>query len=441
MTKLRTIALTLVIALVGFSSCKKTPTEIGSHLQPTSSYIKVFSSTNRDIIGNTQHVDSLATGTATYLLIGDTYDEIFGSSNIQTYTQFSPSITGQEWGTGAVADSIVLQLCFNGYYGDTTTTQRYIVKELSESFDDSTTYYSNMVLQTKDEILGDFTFQPHPTTYSNIDDDTLSKAVLRIPLATSLGQSFIENQDKFLSNDDFLEFFKGVNIVAEDMPGKGSVCFFDATNSYTYIRLYYHNATDTLTYDLTITSANHHFGNFNHNYNSAVAPIKFNDSVDNRYLYVQGTAGVMSWIKFPNIASWAKSLNTNILVNEAKLILTGSPAAVDGAINDTAVFTPPVQLVIAKRTGDGTYEILDDQYVSSAYFGGYYKDNGTVSFRLNRYVQDLILDGPDKENLGLYIFVTAGAYVPRRWVFNGPDYADTTRSIRLELTYSTITTD
>lgn len=441
MTKLRTIALTLVIALVGFSSCKKTPTEIGSHLQPNSSYIKVFSSTNRDIIGNTQHVDSLATGTATYLLVGDTYDEIFGSSNIQTYTQFSPSITGQEWGTNAVADSIVLQFSYNGYYGDTTTTQRYIVKELSEGFDDSTTYYSNMVLQTKDEILGDFTFQPRPNTYSNIDDDTLSKAVLRIPLATSLGQSFIENQDKFLSNDDFLEFFKGVNIVAEDMPGKGSVCFFDATNSYTYIRLYYHNATDTLTYDLTITSANHHFGNFSHNYNSAVAPIKFNDSVDNRYLYVQGTAGVMSWIKFPNIASWAKSLNTNILVNEAKLVLTGSPAAVDGAINDTAIFTPPIQLVIAKKTGEGTYEILDDQYVGAAYFGGYYKDNGTVSFRLNRYVQDLILDGPDKENLGLYIFVTAGAYIPRRWVFNGPDYADTTRSIRLELTYSTITTD
>lgn len=441
MTKLRTLALTLVIALVGFTSCKKTTTEIGSNLQPNSSYIKVFSSNNRDIIANTQHVDSLLTSTSTSLLVGNMYDQIFGSTNLQTYTQFSPSVTGQEWGTAAVADSIVLQLCYNGYYGDTTTTQRFVVRELSEGFNDSTSYYSNTVLQTKDEILADYTFQPHPMTFSNIDDDSLTKAVLRIPLATSLGQSFIDNQDKFLSNDAFLEFFKGVNIMAEDMPGKGSVCFFEATNSYTYIRLYYHNATDTLTYDFTITSANYHFGNFTHDYEAAVAPIKFNDSVDNRYLYVQGVAGVMSWIKFPNIAEWAKSLQTNVLVNEAKLVLTGAPATVFGAVNDTAVFTPPVQLIIAKRTGDGTYEILDDQYVSAGYFGGQYNENGTVSFRLNRYVQDLILAGPEKENLGLYIFVNTGAYVPRRWVFNGPDYADTTRSIRLELTYSTITTD
>lgn len=430
----------LTIIVVGVSSCKKKPVEIGSGLQPESSYIKVFSTADNDIVANSQRVDSLHTSISTSLLVGDMFDQIFGSTNMQVFTQFSPKVFGQEWGTDAVADSIVLQLSYSGYYGDTTTTQRFIVRELDEGFDDSTQYYSNMVLQTKGEILAEHTFQPRPRTYSNIDDDTLSKAVLRIPLATSIGQSFIENQDKFATEEEFYGFFKGLNIKAEEMPGKGAVCFFDATNSFTYIRLYYHNATDTLTYDFNITSANHHFGNFVHDHTTAVAPIKFNDSVDNRYLYVQGCAGVMTWIKFPNIAEWAKSLNTNVLVNEAKLTLTGSPAAVDGAINDTAVFTPPVQLVIAKRTGEGTYAILDDQYVSAAYFGGQYK-NGTVSFRLNRYVQDLILDGPEKENLGLYIFVNTGAYTPTQWVFNGPDYADTTRAIRLQLTYSTITTD
>lgn len=441
MTRQLKLALLLMIALAGFSSCKKTPTEVGNNLQPANSYIKVFTTDDNDIIGNTQHVDSLLTSTSTKLIVGDMYDQIFGITNLQTYTQFSPTILGQEWGTNAVADSVVLQLCFDGYYGDTTTIQRFVVSELSEGFNDSTSYYSHMFLGTKENPLADFTFQPHPTTYSNIDDDSLTKAVLRIPLDVALGQSFIENQDKFLTNDEFLEFFKGLNIKAEDMPGKGAAYFFDATNSYTYIRLYYHNATDTLTYDFNITSASYHFGHFDHDYSVAVAPIKFNDSTDNRYLYAQGVAGVMSWIKFPNIRSWAKSLNTNVLVNEAKLILTGSPAAVDGAINDTAVFTPPVQLIVAEKTGEGTYEVLADQYVGSAYYGGQYNENGTVSFRLNRYVQDLILSGSDDENLGLYIFVNAGAYTPRHWVFNGPDYADTTRSIRLELTYSTITTD
>lgn len=440
MTKLRILALTLVFALVTFSSCKKTPTDIGKNLQPDFSYIKVFTANDNEIVANTQHIDSLLTSTATSLLVGDMYDEIFGTTNLETYIQFTPKVLGQEWGDNAVADSIVLQLCYSGFYGDTTSMQRYVVRELSEAFTDSTKYYSNMVLATNSEALADYTYQPHPLTYSNIDDDTLSKAVLRIPLDNSLGQSFIENPDKLQSVESFLEFFKGLNVKAEDMPGKGAVYFFDATNSYTYMRLYYHNNTDTLTYDFSVTSKNYHYGHFEHDYTTAVAPIKFNDSVDNRYLYVQGVAGVMTWVQFPTLAEWARSLDGNVLINEAKLVLTGSPAVVDGAINDTAVFTPPVQLIVAKRTGDNAYELLEDQYVSAGYFGGQY-NNGTVTFRLNRYVQDLILAGPEKENLGLYIFVNAGSYTPRHWVFNGPDNADTARSIRLQLIYSTIKTE
>ncbi len=446
MTKLRMLAITLVIASVGLSSCKKTPQTVGDNLQSQNSYIKVFSSENRDIVALTQHIDSLITSTSTTFLIGAMYEEIFGLSSMQTFTQISPTVIGQVWGDNAVADSIVLQLSYNGYYGDTTTAQRFIVRELDEPFGDSTKYYSNTLLAVKADPLADFTFNPHPTQYSNIDDDSLTKAVLRIPLNVSLGQHFINNEEKFETVDGFLEFFKGLNIACEsDIPtlgSRGAVYFFDATNSYTYLRLYYHNDTDTLTYDFNITSDCMHFGNYSHDYDAAVAPINFNDSTDSRYLYIQGTAGVMTWIKFPNIASWAKSFNTNVLINEAKLIMKGAPESINGAANDTTTFTPPTQLIIAKKTGEGTYAILDDQYVGAEYYGGQYDSkSGTVYFRLNSYIQNLILDGPDAENLGLYVYVNAGSYTPRRWIFNGPDYQDIENNLRLELTYSLIDTE
>jgi len=441
MTKLRALALTLIIALVGFSSCKKTPSTVGNNLQPSNTFVKVFSTADNEIIAHTEHVDTIPTGVATTLLVGNMYDQIFGITKLQTFTQMSASISGQIWGENAVCDSIVLQLAYSGFYGDTTTMQHFIVREIDEGFTDSVTYYSTSLLATKDNPLADYTFQPHPNTYSNIDDDSLSKAVLRIPLDVSLGQSFIENEDVFETNEKFMEFFKGLNIDCENVIGNGAIYFFDATNSFSYMRLYYHNSTDTLYYDFNVTSANYHFGNFSHDFDAAVAPVPFNDSIDGRYLYVQGVAGTMVWLKFPEIASWAKSLNTNVMINEARLILTGAPATVNGAINDTATFAPPVQLIIVKKTGEGEYDILDDQYVGASYYGGQYNEEGTVFFRLNQYVQDLVLNGPDAENQGLYIIVNGGSYNPRRWVFNGPDFADTTRTIRMELTYSTIDTE
>jgi len=450
MTKFRVLVLTLVIAIVGLTSCKKTPKTVGDNLQPQSSYIKVFTSDSCNIVAKSQRVDSLLTTSSPSLLIGYMYDDIFGISKMQTFFQISPTVLGQVWGNNAVTDSIVLQLSYNNYYGDTTTTQRFTVRELDEAFNDTTEYYSSDLLAVKENYIADYTFQPHPKTFSNIDDDSLSKAVLRIPLDVSLGQSFIENEDKFESISGFIEFFKGLNVSCEQpvqagQGTRGALYFFDITNSYTYLRLYYHNDTDTLEYDFNITTDNKHFGNYYHNYNATAMPdgSVFNDTTGN-FLYLQGTAGAMTWIKFPYVASWAKKLNTNVLINEAKLILKGAPDAIYGITNDTTNLVPPTQLIIAKKTGEGTSSILADQYVGAEYYGGKYnKTTGTVYFRLNQYIQDLIQAGPDAENLGLYLYVNAGAYTPNRWVFDGPNYQDPNgiKQIRLEITYSTIDTE
>ena len=205
------------------------------------------------------------------------------------------------------------------------------------------------------------------------------------------------------------------------------------------MRMYYHNDYDTTFYEFNVSDKYVRFNHFEHNYSIARAPITFNDTTNNPYLYVQSTAGVRSKITFPNIAEWADTMNTNVIVNEAKLILSGANGLINGANNDTSMFTQPVQLVVVKAKEDGSYSILPDQLVGTNYFGGYYEPStDEVWFRVSEYVQDLIIAGPGAENLGLYIYTYSGAFNAKRWIFHGPDSPEVDKRIRLEIIYSQI---
>lgn len=235
-----------------------------------------------------------------------------------------------------------------------------------------------------------------------------------------------------------MNYFKGLRFSCEPAAGTGSICYFNLLNTKSYLRIYYHNDYDTTFCDFNISDKYIRFNHFEHDYSVAQAPIIFNDTAT-EYLYAQSTAGVRTRLVFPNLAQWAKELNTNVLVNEAKLILTGANDMINGVVNDTAIFKQPAQLVVVKANEDGSYGILPDQLVGTNYFGGYY-DSKTdqVWFRISEYVQDLILAGPDAENYGLYIYTYAGAYNATRWIFHGPNSPIDEYKIKLELIYSRI---
>lgn len=430
-----------MIALTFFASCKKMPQHIGDSLQPNSSYIHVAFTGEQNIESSVERIDSLSTKSATYSLLGDLYDPHFGNSNMSFYTQIGLTSNDMQWGEGAVTDSIVLQMMYSGYYGDTLTPMTIHIFEVTEDMDgDSTlTYYSNRSFQIGEE-LANYTFSPRPKTYNNIDDDTLNSAVIRIPIDNTLGERFINDEESgFTSNERFMDYFKGLYLDCEIPAGTGSICYFNLLHTKSYLRIYYHNEYDTTFYDFNVSDKYIRFNHFEHNYNTAQAPITFDDTLYNPYLYVQSTAGVRSKLKFPNIAQWAKDQNTNVLINEAKLIMTGATGLVNGIQNDTSMFTPPVQLVVAKANEDGSYSILPDQYVGTNYFGGYYDPKtDQVWFRISEYIQDLILSGPESEDYGIYVYTYSGSFNAKRWIFHGPDSPDTTKALRLEIIYSQI---
>ena len=436
--KTKHFLLTLFVALIAFASCKKLP-DIGSSLQPNSSYIKVAFSGKHDIVAETEHIDSLSTKASSLSLVGDLNDPIFGNSNLSFYTQLGLTSNSIKWDEGATTDSIVLQMIYSGYYGDTLTPLTLKVYEVAESMSgDSMTYYSNTSFAHGEE-LANYTFSPRPRTRGNIDDDSLTTAVVRIPIDNALGEKFISNESQFASNTAFMNYFNGLYVSCEPVSGTGSICYFNLLNTKSYLRIYYHSDNDTTFYDFNVSDKYIRFNHFDHDYTTAQTPIVFDDTTNSQYLYVQSTAGVRSRLTFPNIAQWAKDMNTNVLINEAKLIMTGANGMINGVDNDTLMFSQPAQLVVVKAKEDGSYSILPDQLVGTAYYNGMYDPKtDQVWFRISEYVQDLVLAGPDAENYGLFVYTYSGANNAKRWIFHGPDSQDTTSRVKLEIIYSQI---
>ena len=431
MTKTRVLTL-IFITLIGMLSCRKTPEKIGSDLQPTNSLITVAFSDAHDVVSSTFTVPSLSTKMLGYTFLGNNNDPMFGISNFDFYTQFSLSTESQTWGENAVTDSVVLNLVYNGYYGDTTEYMTVRAYEILDDMYADSTYRSNMVLECDETELANHVFSPRPHT---IIDTVLDRGVLRIPINPALGEKFIENESELASDTKFKEFFKGLHVQCDITNAEAAICFFNLIHSYTYLRVYYHNDNDTLHYDFQVTSSDARYNHYYHGFDAAVNPIQFNDTVNNEILYVQGCAGTRAYLNFPNLLEWANSLNNNVVINEAKLILTG-------AVTDTADYTPPAKLVVAgaKFDTDTLYAILPDQFVGSEYFGGTYDaTEGTVFFRITEYVQNVIKNGSyATECDGLLIYVDQGSYTPRRWAFHGPQSSDVDKRVRLEIVYSLI---
>lgn len=436
--KTKHLLLTLFVALIAFASCKKLP-DIGSSLQPSSSFIKVAFSGDNDIVAETERIDSLSTKAASLSLVGDLNDPFFGNSNLSFYSQIGLTSNSIKWGEGATTDSIVLQMVYSGYYGDTLSQLTLKVNEVAESMSgDSMTYYSNTSFALGEE-LANYTFSPRPRTFSNIDDDSLFTAVIRIPIANTLGDKFISNESQFTSNKTFMNYFNGLNVSCEPANGTGVICYFNLLNTKSYLRIYYHNNHDTTFYDFNVSDKYIRFNHFDHDYASAQAPIAFDDTASNEYLYVQSTAGVRTRLVFPNLVQWAEDMNTNVLINEAKLIMNGANGVINGVNNDTAMFSQPAQLIVVKAKEDGSYSILPDQMVGTKYYNGMYDaKTDQVWFRISEYVQDLVLAGPDAENYGLFLYTYAGSNNAKRWIFHGPGSQDTTNRIKLEIIYSQI---
>ncbi len=433
-----TFLLLYLFAIVLFSACSETSL-IGEELIPDSDLnlveqdtfaIKVFTETENEF-----STDSLST-----YVLGSLDQNDFGRTLCGFYTQVRLPANNIDLGNSPVADSLVLQLDYAAFYGDTAAAQTIRVLELSEAFDASTDYLSTSTLTTEPVEIGSIANKVH-----NINDSLEIGGVkiephLRINLSDELAQRLVDQSEgtNFENNDNFLEFFKGIYIdIDENESDNKLLVNYNLASSLSAMVLYYHNENDTLVLSFPINNSSIKFNSIEHDYAGATIETFVNQSTSNgdSIGFVQGLGGVNTKIEFPGV----KELG-DVIIKRASLEI------VDLAKSDEdTLFNSPGTMFLSRRpVGTNNFAIIQDYAFDSGNYdvGGELiqdvDDNGNLinvyNFNLAVYMQDLI-EGKE-DNADLFLVPAGRRELGNRTIIGGGNHPD--YPMKLTLTYSVI---
>lgn len=417
----------LAFVAIFFNSCQTSDSSIGIELLSTDELLQTGYVDTISIEGYTVYDDTLNTLGCTYALIGSLNDPVFGQTQANFYTQIRPSTSKVNFGTSPVADSAFLYLPYRKVsYGDSVSNLKFKVYMLSEGFNDSVSMYSHNTLEySDDDFIGETVFKPN---YSG------SNPHLKIPLNQKFTEKLFTADTSLMNDvDKFLNFFKGIAIIAEPQihQNSGSVVGFNIPSDLCKITIFYQAQGDTAQkkYDFLINSFCKRFQHYSHNYAEAVPQLKNqldgDLSLGDEFVFLQAMSGVKTKISFPYI----KNLKGDeiIAINDAQLIIKSA--------SNSDVFPKPTKLSIRLAGANGTTCPMALPDETTGYFDGTYNEKTqTYRFRISRYVQQIINDEIDGRN-GLFLSIPA-SNTGTRLVLHG--FKSPEAQIKLYIKYSII---
>lgn len=430
---LRNLTLSALLSLLIFS-CTKELSTIGLELVDPSELLDIGYSDTVTIVAYSIPEDTLYTSKLSYAQIGSMYDPIFGKTKADFYTQIFLS-KRVRFGPNPVFDSAFLYLPYKSSYGDTMSNMTLRIYALTESIYDSVqTYSSSTASYDKANPLGQFTFQPRPhdTTYSN---GKKLFGTLRIPLNENFGNAvmFPPDTSYLNTNTKFVEYFKGITIMADEQntKGTGAIITYSVPTEQSRIVMYYHSDEDTTSFSFSISSACNRFQNYNHNGYAEAMPtltqqMQGDTSLGQEFLFAQGLAGSKIKILFPHINKWIPS--NNIAINDAQLIFG------NGSVSTTFANPGYLYLRTVGAGGSTNPEDIVDLNEGAGYFDGTYNSSSnSYRFRITRYIQQLLTG--KQENNGLHLIIPGAEYNSSRLVLNGTSSPQS--DIKLYIRYTT----
>lgn len=369
--------------------------------------------------------DSVISDNPAFALLGSYNDPKFGTVNANFYTQLRLSGLNPNFGdiSTIVIDSVMLGLEYAGYYGE-FSQQTVEVYQMTESIDIDSTYYSFTTKTTSSTDLvepGYGTFTPNPDGITVIGTDTVDTQ-LRIKLKNSLGTQLITEASTvgttFSSNENFLNYFKGLHVKVNNgsqLSGKGGVFYFNINDPLSKMTIYYTQDGEQKTFDFLI---NTECADFNHvDINNAGKPIEnvLNDTISGQKEFYAQAFKSRAVVKIPGL----KGLPSNAIIHKAQLILPVQ-------YQTGAKYLPPDELSVAiKEDGSlagigvlGTFDYALKQY--------------TVDVR--NYLQALVSGQVSTDELifSPRLFITSSDRV----IFNGPNTINKKKP-QLIVTYTT----
>lgn len=385
---------------------------------PDSDKLGLLNNDTSTLISFTIPDDSIRSDETSLNLLGVYNDPVFGTAKASVYTQVRLSAENLDFGNASdlVVDSVILSLVYGGIYGN-TSPQSFKVFELTENIYKDSNYYSTRAFLYNSVEIG---------TAANITPNLTDSAVvggvkeppqLRIPLNNSTGDKLIKGtSDVYVSNGNFLNYFKGVFIVADTavLPpsGDGAILYFDLLNAYSKLTVYYRNLadTDTLKFDFLINENCARMTSFK--FNRSGTSIFTNDTLNgNNLIYIQSMSGAKSKIKLPFLENYLEK--GRVAVNKAEIIFNVED-------NSTDVFSPHANLFLTNIDSAGNAGFLIDQFEEN-YGGSYNPATGQYVFDITRHIQYLFTGFYEGKNsdYGLYLMAGGKAVNASRTILKG----------------------
>lgn len=435
--------LTLLISLFILSSCKN-PSGIGLDQNPGDSFygtlndtLTLHTVTARDdsarsinqILSSNANIPSIQ---ITQLPFGYLKDDVLGETQANVALAIDrPSSGDIRLPENAQIDSAILVVKYgNSFVGDTLSSRFFVeVKQLDETYNSNTVYYSSKNWNVKNEQIGSaqigrFNLRDSITITMRGSDGKDSVAKVGPQLRIRLNNSFVgsllaHSLDSSTVNTSagFREHIKGFYLTTNksSQQGIGGISTLAMANSdgstpngllVTYRVTDSEGKTDTLTKSFPIpvsssqSSAATSFisSSVNRTFSAAVQSQLANQTANQTTVYAQSMGGLRTRVAFPYLDQLKAK---KIAINKAELVVYVDEENL-GAIN-----TPAPRLTLYRRDVAGRNQPIPDgdsrpyadirsQYpisgVGPLALGGYYDDkNKRYVFNMTSFVQDVIL--------------------------------------------------
>jgi hypothetical protein len=310
-----------------FFSCKKADTSIGANSINPNDLLNSIQVDTFSLKSYTKIEDSVVTDNPVSALLGSYNDPVFGTFKAGFFTQLRLPAVNPSFGdiNTIEIDSFVLGLQYSGFYGS-SNSQKIEVYELLDSLGLNTTYYSfsdklhsstNLIVPSKSTVT------PDPVSQIVIDT-THVKAQLRLFLDTNLARKFlneaVNNPSTFSSNENFLNYFKGLYIGVNNgyqSINEGGIMYFDLYDPLSKLTIYYKQAGTKKTYDFLINTSCANFNKVDVDYSGTNISNAFENSAFGQSEFYAQALKSRGVIKLPGISKLSKKS----IIHEAQLLL------------------------------------------------------------------------------------------------------------------------
>ncbi len=403
---------TFLILSLAISSCKKKGDFLGETALNQDDLLNSASLDTFSIFTSVFTDDSVITSNPSYNVLGKYNDPKFGTFDAAFYTQFRLSGFDPVFGdvNTIVIDSFVLSMQYAGSYG-TPQNLNVGVFELTESLNFDSTYYSFTQKNSNGIDLVDHSDGPikiNLTSNAIIGTDTLLPQI-RVPLDTNKARQLIleasSSNGTFSSNENFLNYFKGIKVQLNDptpSSGNGGVIYLDNLSSNSKMTVYYTQDGDNRKFEFLINGSAADFNQVTINNSGTEVQNVIDNPAMGQNQYFSQAFKSRAFIQIPGLSNFPEKA----IVHTAILVLPVS-------IEQNSTFKLPGNIVILTKN-----KASDEDFVFSEVSAVYDPFRRAYVLDIRKHVQRII-NGILEENVGLYIAPQFFVSSAQRIIFNG----------------------